>query len=649
MSKLKCLLAAAATETTMKILIQMMAAGLAVSAAAAETVRLPDFTWENRDPKTYHVPSIKIEGFKPGMRAEATMWVDASELSKDGVPEASLTWGSRKTGSSWAMGSSTVKRWKDKRIEKDAQGRRRFICRTSVMPADGTKPMLHFFAKKPAVGKIRYTDIELTLYPRTYDLMLANSAYANAAADGDVRFVASFVTDPDSEPLESLGGTFVFTDADGREARKPAVRLTSSEAEITLPVGGFATGARQVRFELSSKGTKVAETACPFERLAKPAAYRVTFDRFGHALVDGKPFFPLGMYWSENTLAMSNSLERYAAADVFNCLQTYEKAMTPEILDRYWAKGLRVMASVKDIYLPEADGTRVAFCPPQVKTKEQETAYVTDVVNRCKDHPALLAWYTCDEMKAQYAPLLNERYQLLKRLDPEHPVYVLAFADATRAFINAYDVTGTDPYPVCNSFSGAADQTPGMGKVWPAGASAANIVSEMFGLKPLWQVPQAFKWQWDHKDRFEERFPTRRELASMTWQQIAEGANGIFFYSYGQMCNHAKGESELMEYFDEITVPVAREVKRFIPVLLLDPGPVVAAKPAKTRVRTWTDGTSTYVLVCNTHPETRTGEVVVPGNWTSCDTLLGSGVSLKDGKLVLNMKPIDSAIVKIGK
>ena len=114
-----------------KFLIQMTAAGLAATASAAETVKLPDFTWENNDPKKYHVPSVKIEGLKPGMRAEATMWVDARELSKDGVPEASLTWGNRQTGESWAMGSSTVKRWKDKRIGRVARrhvrlrGRRR--------------------------------------------------------------------------------------------------------------------------------------------------------------------------------------------------------------------------------------------------------------------------------------------------------------------------------------------------------------------------------------------------------------------------------------------------------------------------------------------------------------------------------------------
>ncbi len=619
------------------------------AAPTTETSRIADFTWENANPERYKVSNVPIKGLTAGRRAQVTMWVDAGELSKGGVPEASLAWDDR-NGRSWVGGSGgTMKRWNDKTIEKDANGRRRFITRPPIMPGNAVKPKLYFFAKRPAVGKIRYTDIELTIYPREYDVRLACSAYRDAAAEGTVRFAATYVTDPDEEPVDSLRGTFVHADASGREVRMAASRTTDTGACIEVDAKSFAPGEQTVRFELAkADGTKLAEASLPFTRLAKPASYRVMFDSAQRTLVDGRPFYPLGMYWSENTLGKTNALERYSEPGVFNCLQTYEKAMTPEILDRYWAKGLRVMASVKDVYLPEADGTKVAFCPPEVKTKEQETAYVTEVVNRCKDHPALLAWYTCDEMRAAYAPRLIERYRLMKRLDPQHPVYVLAFPDATRAFLNAYDATGTDPYPVANGVGASRrDLYPGEGAVWKAGDQAEMVRSRMCGLKPLWQLPQAFKWQWDYKDRWEGRFPTRRELASMTWQQIAEGANAIFFYSYGQMLNKCNGESELMEYFDETTVPVAREVKRLIPVLLLDPGPAIASVPAKTRVRTWTDGRSLFVLVCNTHPEKRTGEVVLPGTWARSETLLGGGAAFQKDRLVLDMKPIDSVLVRL--
>ena len=210
--------------------------------------------------------------------------------------------------------------------------------------------------------------------------------------------------------------------------------------------------------------------------------------------------------------------------------------------------------------------------------------------------------------------------------------------------------TGTDPYPVCllKKFGGGPE-LPGLGSVWKAGDAAEKIVKEMFALKPLWQVPQAFKWQFDAMDHYEYRFPTRRELSSMTWQQIAEGANAIFFYSYGQMMNKCKGESELIEYFDETTIPVAREVKRAEKILLLEPGPKVVVKPDRVRVRTWQRGGVAYVLVCNTHPERRAGEVRVEGSWKQCKALFGGGVALKDGMLSLDMPPIGVAIVKLEK
>lgn len=634
----------------MKLFLFVVAASAAVC-SSAETYRLKDFVWENKNPQATYRGEIPLKGFKPGMSAEVTMWVDASDLSEKGVPEASVSWGNRVTGSTWDCGSSTVKRWNDKTIEKRKvrvgsaeKELRRFTCRTRVMPATGVKPKLNFFAKTPATGRIVYSDIEVTLSARDYMLRMANDAYANAAFDGDVRFVVTFATDPDTEPDEKLVGSFVFTGADGRKTTRKAARLNAGSAEIALPVADLASGSQEVRFELMLDEKRLAETTCPFERLAKPAAHRVMFDKQGRTLVDGKPYFPIGMYWSEDTLKMSNSLERYAAPGVFNCLFTYEKAMTPAILDHFWAKGLMVMASVKDIYLPDPTAARInSFLPAGIKTKEQETAYVAEVVNRCKDHPALLAWYTCDEFDISHARPLEERYRLLKQLDPEHPVFVLAFAGSTRAFLRAGDATGMDCYPV-----GGKDQKPGMGAVWKAGDDAAAVREQCFNLRPQWHVPQAFKWQWDFKDAWEKRFPTRRELSSMTWQMIAAGANGIYFYSYGQMHWHTKNaESELIEYFDETTVPVARELKDVEEILLADPGPAVKAVPAYVRVRTWRKGESVYALVCNCRPERRTGEVVLEGAWTSCEPVFGAGVSLKDSKLLLDLKPIATAMVKV--
>lgn len=633
--------------------IALAFSGMVLSVSAG-VQSIPDFTWENSSSDKYLVEHVKLEGLKPGMRAELEMWVDAHALS-NGYPEASLAWDNI-YGKTWAGSSGgTVLRWKNPRIEKDAAGRRKFIIRTKTFPYDSTGFKLYFFAQCPAVGKIRYTDIKMKTYDRTYDMKMASSAYRDEAHDGDVRFVASFITDPESEPLDRLEAVFSYTAKNGKTVRLPAGSLAHDSAECTIPVSSLAFGAQEVRFELSMKnGQRLDGVALPFTRLSEPSRRKVRFDSFGRLIVDGKPFFPLGMYWSENTLAKPRAIERYVAPGVFNTLQTYEKSMTREMLDLFHTNGLKAVVSVKDIYIPEPDGTKFTFVPDSVKTKEDETRYVTEIVNRCKDHPALLVWYTSDEMKARYADRLEDRYRLLKKLDPDHPVFVLAFTDAIRGFLGALDVGGTDPYPICSIWKiheKYYNARPDEGCVWEAGRIATEEWDAMFRLKPLWQVPQAFMWAWDHggeDKRPELRFPTRNELSSMTWQQIAAGANGILFYSYGQLHNRCRNEGEFHKYFSEITVPVAREVKDMAKVLLMEPGPAIANVPRKTMVRTWRDGDgSVYVLVCNTHPEFRDGEIEIPGKWAKCEPVFGRRLSFRNGKLETKMAPMGVSIVKL--
>ena len=92
---------------------------------------------------------------------------------------------------------------------------------------------------------------------------------------------------------------------------------------------------------------------------------------------------------------------------------------------------------------------------------------------------------------------------------------------------------------------------------------------------------------------------------------------------------------------------MAREIRDLIPVLLLDPGPEVAEKPERVRVRTWRDGDAAYALVCNTHPEHRRGAVRINGEWRAASSVFGECVTFVDDALVLDMPPLGIAIVKL--
>ena len=83
---------------------------------------------------------------------------------------------------------------------------------------------------------------------------------------------------------------------------------------------------------------KAGEAAVRFVRLAKPVPRKVAFDRRGRTIVDGKPFFPLGMFSAKVDKEM---LDIYAEGP-FNCLMPYVRPGKAEF-DLCHEKGLRVI------------------------------------------------------------------------------------------------------------------------------------------------------------------------------------------------------------------------------------------------------------------------------------------------------------------
>jgi len=130
----------------------------------------------------------------------------------------------------------------------------------------------------------------------------------------------------------------------------------------------------------------------------------------------------------------------------------------------------------------------------------------------------------------------------------------------------------------------------------------------------MWHVPQAFAWKWDFTKRRELRFPTRRELSNMTWQMIADGANGIFLYSYGQIRNKPKIHGEDWRPYFKISCDVAQEMKDRYETLVSLPGPTPENVPNTVRVRIWklADG-SLAILVVNRGVDPVKGAFKVPG------------------------------------
>ena len=356
--------------------------------------------------------------------------------------------------------------------------------------------------------------------------------------------------------------------------RKIDARLDDGIASATVEVGELALGKHPIAFELADdSGQKLGRADVQFTRVARLPARKVWIDRYNRTIVDGKPFFPMGMYFTE----VKEHLLDYYAKGPFNCLMPYNWPDRKQ-LDMCLKRNLRVIYPMERAY----PGGR-----PIKHSKKRGTEYVREMFDKVGDHPAILAWYICDELPASMDWALKERHRFLCKVDPDHPTWCVIYEPENyRPFLGGYDIAGVDPYPIGNH--GDAKAT----------------------------APQAFNWGWYRKEEYGKdgvRMPTEDELRSMTWQSIAAGANGIVYYSF---FNIFDGEKEPLrtQIFDSVC-RVAREVRNQEQILLSPlPSPEISRVPDGIVARSWKlSSGETYLLACNVLRHAVSGTVSVEG------------------------------------
>ena len=359
----------------------------------------------------------------------------------------------------------------------------------------------------------------------------------------------------------------------------------------------------------------------------------VWFDAFGRTIVNGEPFFPLGMYWGGIT---TNKFEVYAKGP-FNCLMPYASPTSKDLMDLCHAHGVKVIYSVKDVF----SGTH--WAPKGVDTEADEVAYITARVSKFKNHPALLAWYLNDELPLSMLPRLSARRDLMERLDPGHPGWVVLYQYSQIAdYMPSFDVIGTDPYPI--------PRPAALASTW----TRATYTGTM-GLKPLWQVPQAFDWAAYKKspeEKKKNRAPTEAELRSMCWQCIACGANGLVMYSWFDLWKEPNGVPFATRWAE--VCRVGEEIKKFIPVLLADElcgfaRPVADASAGPLCVRAWRHEGETWLLAVNSSDKPLDAQIDLSGKCAVASTAFGPVPKLaEDGrKLTVPLAPLEPAFIRI--
>jgi hypothetical protein len=327
------------------------------------------------------------------------------------------------------------------------------------------------------------------------------------------------------------------------------------------------------------------------------------------------------MYYSAGLVCQSN-LNRYTEGP-FNCIMPYSSRLKTEQMDLCHSMGLKVMFDLR-IGLNDPDAGR---------------APLAEKIAMHKNHPALLAWYTNDERPVSDIPKLKLRQQWVEELDKDHPTWsVQDVFYETRHYLGSYDVLGMDPYPVPKKPIETVISSMRQGK---AGT---------FGTKAVWQVPQAFGWGWlGRRERAGERGPTKEEIANMTWQSIAGGANGIIYYALHTMRKASAIPGDDFEKAWKRVKSAAAEVKKYEPVLLsLETPPEVSGGTDAVAVRTWRHGGYVYLMAVNCTVMQQSATVTVDAKTSKgVEADFGAMPEIKGGKIDFSFGPLGYVMLKL--
>jgi hypothetical protein len=344
--------------------------------------------------------------------------------------------------------------------------------------------------------------------------------------------------------------------AGGDALAQRAVKPTGREVSSRLPLKGLKPGRYVVQLRFERRGKVEHEQDLDFavlrDRPVDPLRVHPRDDLT--LVVDGKPFFPLGLYEAPVTQKM---IAEFKGAG-FNTVCTHggpPAAMTMA-LDRLAEADLKAWVVL---------GHNLDLSTDREK-REQAVAESAGGISK---HPALLVWESIDEPAwgSQSAEGLLQGYEFLRKLDPDHPVWTNHAPRnhiSTLAYFNrATDIGGCDIYPVPEpqSQSNLPNKTLSV-----VGDEADKNRAAVNDEKPIFMVLQGFAWRaLSKRDDPQAVYPTLHQQRYMAYDAILHGARGILYWGTHYMPKPSQAWADVKT--------IVHELSRLTPLL-------VAPKPA---------------------------------------------------------------------
>lgn len=364
-------------------------------------------------------------------------------------------------------------------------------------------------------------------------------------------------------------------DAAGRtraEARVPADDRGSFTVDFGQPLDYRGAGTLRVTLSDAVSGkacgtNEIAVTVGPCERPG-PGGTFVTED--GLALLDGKPFMPLGFFAG---FGYTRDLEKFRET-----MPAWKEAGANLLLE-YWIDawreklpGVMKILAANDIRLM-LNVTGWHHRQDLLQTEHRA------IVEKFRHEPMLFGYYLTDEAPMTLIPYVEKMRRMVNEVDPVHPTWECNLFDPP-AYLKISDCYGADFYPIDIGSKGLAQMNADMEKWAVCRPSVAWLCPQVFN-KANYR-PHAM----DTRESYEKsgREPTEEEILSVALLQASWGAKGFIFYLWDDLFRGPVPER--YETRRRAALNVIRTLKGLEPFILSTrPISEVARRDAKGRTR----------------------------------------------------------------
>jgi hypothetical protein len=262
------------------------------------------------------------------------------------------------------------------------------------------------------------------------------------------------------------------------------------------------------------------------------SANQATLNEDGVLVIDGKKVFPIGFTTSPppngKTPAGKNAIKELADAGA-----TFLRAGP---LGARWSDN-RFRAEKE---MQDAAAKHRMYCwlnlreASEIKTEKDE-ALLRKILTAFRNHPGLGCYKGADEPEWGEAniPPLQRAYEIVKELDPNHPLVIIQAPrgkmESLKRYNAACDIVGFDVYPI--------GYPPGMHSQFHETNSDISMIGDYTkravelseGKKGVWMTLQ-ISWSGVIKPGKTLRFPTFPEERFMAYEAIINGARGLMFF-----------------------------------------------------------------------------------------------------------------------